>query len=919
MPLYDRTSGLAALHSATARVRDGATVQMAVTGPPGTGRSFLLDTIGDLVEKDGFVVRRARGSRLDQGLGLDLARRLLPGDALEGDATRADVVRAVVTAEQAPHTAPVAVLLDDLQWADEESLARLARLSAGQESAPLLLVYAVCEGEAASGRPALRPLLDAADTVVRTGPLGNGGVRALLRERGALLTDAQARAWTRATGGNPALIVSLLERLREPQRLAPETLLAVARSHDAPWSLRARVSAALSGLPEDVRHFAHCAALLGGAPEAGLLARLARLDTGEAEAAEGALRRLGWAPGRGLPPVLWDCVREIADDGMPLDRRAELHRAAAELLHEAGAPAERITPHLLEIGPGEWSGAPWVLRAAADSARRRGDSVSAIRYLRRALREFLPDSPERGEFLAALARAEQDTDVPAMLRHVRQAIPLLRSVRERREVVGSMPLALFVSARHVASEALDSVREPDGAVTSGTEPEELRLRLEARALLFGAGGGAAPADEIGRLPALRHLPDPGTAAQRELAVVHVFAGTLGGGLPAVDAAGLVCRLLEHEPVAGTTGYGATALLIASGIAAEAHGPVRAWLDAALEAARRRGDERQRIRILGWRALAALHSGRVTEAWSDALEACTAEPGTLGDDDWLSLLGLASVAAATNAPWQADRLRILLRAQPETGMPLRDLALKVMDAPSASEDALPEMVREILAAAQQGEAEGWCNQTLFPVDLICVPLLLRVAEPEVALELLARSCDRARAFGSPTALGRVLRLWGTVVRGRYALSLLAEAVAVLRESANTLELGRSLTAYGTRLRAAGRPGGDELLAEADRIADEMGVPVLHCWSRALGAHKHGAVPPGSGRLTDTERRVAAMVALGHTSQEAAEALGVTRRAVEKTLTRLYRRLDVAGRAELIPVVRRMAGAAAFSSGALSTKL
>ncbi|MGX9225714.1 helix-turn-helix domain-containing protein [Streptomyces albus] len=77
-----------------------------------------------------------------------------------------------------------------------------------------------------------------------------------------------------------------------------------------------------------------------------------------------------------------------------------------------------------------------------------------------------------------------------------------------------------------------------------------------------------------------------------------------------------------------------------------------------------------------------------------------------------------------------------------------------------------------------------------------------------------------------------------------------------------------------------------------------------------------VPPGGGGLSDTERWVAALVALGHTNQDTARSLGVTRRAVEKTLTRLYRRLDVAGRAELAPVVRRMAGEAAFRSGVLS---
>ena len=75
-------------------------------------------------------------------------------------------------------------------------------------------------------------------------------------------------------------------------------------------------------------------------------------------------------------------------------------------------------------------------------------------------------------------------------------------------------------------------------------------------------------------------------------------------------------------------------------------------------------------------------------------------------------------------------------------------------------------------------------------------------------------------------------------------------------------------------------------------------------------------PGSEVMGHSVGWVAALVALGHTNQDTARSLGVTRRAVEKTLTRLYRRLDVAGRAELAPVVRRMAGEAAFRSGVLS---
>ncbi|MEU2084912.1 AAA family ATPase [Streptomyces albus] len=899
--------GFASLRGALERTRRGSTALMAVTGPPGSGRSAFLDAAAELAAQEGLVVRRAQASRLEQGVGAGLVEQLLR--------SAADVA-ALRPAGRTDAAAPMTFLVDDVQWADEVSLAWLARLLADPESVPVLLVVAVCEGEADTELPAVQDLLTRADHLVRMAPLDVADVRALLAERGIVLSEESARSWTEATAGNPAWLASLSGRLEAGERLTRAGLLATARSRPVPWPLKARVAAALSGHPEPVRRLAHCAAVLDGSADGRTLARLAHLQPDEAADAARALLRLGWAADRRAPPVLWDCVREIAEDSLPLADWTELHRRAATLLGAAGAPAERIVPHLLETGPGEWPEAAWLLRRAADDARRRGDVELATRCLRRALREFSPDSPQRGEFLLALADVEQDLDTSATLRHVAQAVPLLDPGHARAAAVSRVPLTLFVAAPRAVAEALSSARTPDAEPPHDAEVAESRLRLEARVRLSGLASPNAAGDAVRRLRELAPGPGPGTPAQRELVSVLVFAGTLGRELPAAEAATLVRWMLDHEPASTASGYAASALMIASGIAAEAEAPVRSWLDAAVDAATRRGDERQRTRLLGWRALAALSSGRLADAWMDALEACAAGPGTLGDSDWLAVWGLVSVAVATGDAGWAGRLHGLLDESPVSGLPVRSFAGKVLGHLLNPHPEPSEAAAELVETARRAEAAGWCSQVLSPVDLWCVPLLLCGGDRKPALGLLAHACDRARAFGSPNELGRVLRVWGTVVHGRYALSLFAESVAVLREGTDVLELGRALRGYGTRLRAAGRPGSAELLAEADRIADEAGAPLLRCWTASLGAELRGVVPPGGGGLSDTERWVAALVALGHTNQDTARSLGVTRRAVEKTLTRLYRRLDVAGRAELAPVVRRMAGEAAFRSGVLS---
>ncbi|MFI1018978.1 AAA family ATPase [Streptomyces sp. NPDC020965] len=932
--LHDRAEELAAVTAATARALAGPRRLVVVTGTPGVGRSAFLDATAELIAEGGFVVLRGGGSRLDHTLPYAVVRQILARaadagarDHAFGPAQEPPTDEELATDEpgtlftdalnvsgRAAAHGPVAIVMDDAQWADQPSLEWLAGLLRDHGPTPLLLVAAVRDGDPAAELPVVQDLVAIADDIVPLRPLTAEGVRALLRERAVTLPGEGGRAWARATGGNPTLVNSLFDRLGGSPGAAPSRLLDAARALPAPWNLRGRVAATLSSHPEPVRRFAYCAAILGGAAEDRLIARLAGVDPADRAAAAWALRRLGWAPDRCEPPVLWDCVREIAEDSYGPEGWGDLHRRSATLLHESGYPLERVATHLLEVGPGGHTQAADVLREAADDARRRGDRHLAIRYLRRALREFPPGSPERGRFLAALADAEQDVDPSALLRHIAQAVALLPSAEERAAVVAGVPLTLSLSASPVAYELIASAR---ATLTSDEGPDsaarELTARLEARARLSELGSPTAPLDAVARLRELGPELDLCSAARRERAAVLTFAGTIGCRLSAEEAGALARRMLEREPASAPSGYAAASLMIASGTAAEAHDPVRSWLDMAVEAAHRRGDERQRIRMLCGRAMAAQQGGRLADAWADARDACDETTGALGESDWLSALGLLSVAVELRDPWLSERAQALCADQRGAGVPILRVGLLALRAATTRMPQLPALTKELVAAVRRAGASGWHNPSLFPLAYWSTPALLRLGDNETALELIAHECDRARTWGSPSTLGRTLRVWGTLVPGRYALSLLAESVAVLRESPNELELARALMAYAMRLRGAGRAGATELLAEAERIADAMGESLLRYWAEPGRGETRRAGLLGTERLSVTERRVAGLVALGRTNQEVAEELDVTRRAVEKCLTRLYRRLGVSSRAELIPVVRRIAGANAFRWG------
>ncbi len=68
-------------------------------------------------------------------------------------------------------------------------------------------------------------------------------------------------------------------------------------------------------------------------------------------------------------------------------------------------------------------------------------------------------------------------------------------------------------------------------------------------------------------------------------------------------------------------------------------------------------------------------------------------------------------------------------------------------------------------------------------------------------------------------------------------------------------------------------------------------------RAAGSRPRRPAVRGLDSLSAQERRVATMATEGLSNREIAEALFLTRRTVEMHLTGAYRKLDVAGRAEL----------------------
>ena len=151
-------------------------------------------------------------------------------------------------------------------------------------------------------------------------------------------------------------------------------------------------------------------------------------------------------------------------------------------------------------------------------------------------------------------------------------------------------------------------------------------------------------------------------------------------------------------------------------------------------------------------------------------------------------------------------------------------------------------------------------------------------------------ERAREWGAPAALGRALAVHARITGSPEALELLRNAVYVLERSANRYEFCRALLALGERI-GPSAPEGEQALLRAHAVAVECGAP----WLARAAERKLGTVrstPPRSRvPLTPAELKVASLVASGLTNREIAEELGISRRAVEKTLTNCYRKMSI----------------------------
>ena len=166
-------------------------------------------------------------------------------------------------------------------------------------------------------------------------------------------------------------------------------------------------------------------------------------------------------------------------------------------------------------------------------------------------------------------------------------------------------------------------------------------------------------------------------------------------------------------------------------------------------------------------------------------------------------------------------------------------------------------------------------------------------------------EQERPDSDDRALGQVTRCRGLVAAARgdvtEAAALLEDAVAQHEQAADPLGRARALLALGVvRRRRRQKRAAREAIAAALDGFEQLGAATWIERARAeLG--RIGGRSREEG-LTAAERRVAALVAEGHTNREVAAALFLGERTVETHLSHVYAKLGVRSRAELARTFR-----------------
>ncbi|MFG2720766.1 ATP-binding protein [Streptomyces sp. NPDC048416] len=884
--LLHRDEELAQLDRTMEELAEGRSSVVAIHGPRGIGKTALLRAALARVPRQA-VVLRARCHESERNFPYGVVRQLFdrllsrPGrtgtaglelrPGAHAGAGGAEVHEQLQDLFQAARSLsdgkPVVIAVDDLTFADQESLAWLSYIVRRLDGLPLALVYTAAP-DAHDAQAAESDAL-AHTRLLRPGPLCEScAAQWMAQAFGAPLDTELAAACHTLSLGNPLVLGELTDRLLaagvsagSPDQAAVLEIGAATLSDTTVEWLSRRHPAAVELLAN--------LAVLG--PGADITTAAALADQGEFETALAGeeLRRSGLIdPG---PPQRFrhELVRTAILSRIEPKTRLDLHARAAALLLRLGAPAAQTAEHLMSVGATGQAWALPILRTAAREAAAGSDWANAARYLRRALAESA-DPEVVLAVTSQLGAVELHRDVAACARYAATVAASIRPPAERARALLPFAGPVLTMDSSMAAHSFVEAATALEAGHTGEVPLALRLPLATQALLAGHRGTAHRT-----LAALRRSPDDQVAAPAFLGALAAL--TAAGGRFPRRAQRLAERCANAAALIGVdTGAPGAALALAwTGRAPDA----AALADRTVLTARGAARPGELALALVVRADIALRLDRTAAALGDAREA-------LRLAESVRAAGLAAAAAACTAralvareQYEAAATVLSRTPLPAGAHPLiRALFLQARGLVAAGRGAHGEALQLFLECGHALAARGIANPECVRWRADAGRAYEALGEPEAALAIAAPALPSTRLTPRGAGAGTGM---GVGVAG-------SEGGAGGAGGAGW-GVARSGVGAGVAAAASGVGSGEGARPDNPAPADGPGIP--SDTRRRVG-------------LTASERRVTDLVLTGLSNLEVAERLFLSKRTVDTHLGRIYRKLEIRGRVELADALREL---------------
>ena len=884
--------------------REGESGALLIAGEPGIGKTRLLDEVAAMAE--GMRVLRAGGFESESELPfaglIDLLRPLEPHvdglrdaqrSALEsalglGPAAGIDPLAVFVAVLEllsaAADECPLVLVVDDFQWLDRPSAAALAFLChhLNAEAVALVIGTRGDDGPIIDGVEMLRlpglPGADAAALARRAGATGAG-----VAER---LADLSA--------GNPLALIQICGELSGDQLTGADPLIEPFPA--AGWAEQA-FGRRIAALDAGSRH-ALLVAAAAGTEEMLLIVRALAVEGLEPLALEAAelagLVEISPLRLEFRHPLVRSAAYHLATHG---DRRAA-HAALAAALVEAGRSDERAW-HLAAAAVEPDDAVAAMMEDAAGRAAARGGYATAARALERAA-SLAPAPADQARLLVEGAGAAHRVGgVAVALELLDRAAPLsaspettahgelLRGRIEARTGSTSQAYQLMVAAAgqleeaDPAAAALALVESVDPCIRSGRPAAALETAERAAAIAARAEGPAALYAEIATAAALVFTGRAGEGSRLAISAADsvLEAASMANDLQLRAYLGMTLAFAEEWPRARQ-------------VLADLVADCQRWAPAMLP---------YPLVSLGWLERGAGDWAAAVTNLEIAVQRAV-ETGRANDEAWgLSILGW--IRAAQGREQHVDRLGELNNA---LDLPYQTLvvdAARGILALGRGDGAAA--VAPLRAALERKQRHGYCDASSHPAiapDL--VEALVRSEQPDEAAGVLAAFAAQVER---PWARGQLVRAEAMLHEDDDRADQLFTAAGELHaEAGDRFGAARSRLCHGERLRRTGRRKASraELEAAAETFEELAATPWLdRCRQQVTrSAPRLRSATADRDELTPAEHQVAGLVCQGLGNRAIGQRLFMSEKTVEAHLTRIYRKLAVSSRFQLMQTYR-----------------